>query len=405
VEQALLPANRFFHNLLRKGTTLVSQNELQAKIFIRFGRFVISMALSKQPKRSVLIAARLITAVVSLAGAEAMLWFGGYPRWWAMDAPWGGPSPQYACDADLGWSAREGIFDLVWPEHPGVSHYTNWNGGRRATAEVEPARRDNRPQVMFFGDSFIQGYQLSDWETLPWIVQKRHPEVQVSNFGAGDFGTYQCYLAMKKWVHGPVSVYHLFNGFHEGRNAADPAWLRINQKLPSGCFYPYAELSGSELRDRRSEGNLIWFLSHRLRTMAMVQDYRDIFESYRRVRNKRRLTEELLAKMNETARGQGGKFTVILFDMSPEERQAYRKFLESRGIAFVDGDRPELKDKRLRLPDGHPTGALHELVAKWMEPLQVSMDRGAEAHSINERVIGESDHRFVRVTQKPAEVQ
>ena len=37
--------------------------------------------------RSVLIAARLITAVVSLAGAEAMLWFGGYPRWWAMDAP------------------------------------------------------------------------------------------------------------------------------------------------------------------------------------------------------------------------------------------------------------------------------------------------------------------------------
>ncbi len=338
-----------------------------------------------QPKRSVLIAARLITAIVSIAGAEGMLWFGGYPRWWSMDAPWGGPSPQYACDADLGWSAREGRYDLVWPEHQGVSHYTNWSGGRRATSEVEPALNiRNRPQVMFFGDSFIQGYQLSDWETLPWIVQKRHPEVQVSNFGAGDFGTYQCYLAMKKWVHGPVSVYHLFNGFHEGRNAADPNWLRINRKLPAGCSYPYAELSGNDLRDRQSEGNLVWFLSHKLRTVALVQDYADIFESYRRVHNKRRLTETLLVKMDEIARGQGGKFTVLLFDMTPEERKDYRNFLSSRHIAFVDCDHPELRDKKLRLADGHPSGALHELVAKWIEPLQLPADTGAEAHALKQ---------------------
>src|SRR5258708_6397660 len=158
------------------------------------------MALSKQPKRSVLIAARLITAIVSIAGAEAKLWFGGYPRFWAMDESWGGPSPQYTCDANLGWSAREGRYDLVWPEHQGVSRNTNWSDGRRATAEVEPARSaTNRPRVMFFGDSFIQGYQLSDWETLPWIVQKRHPQVEVSNFGIGNFGTYQSYLAMKRW--------------------------------------------------------------------------------------------------------------------------------------------------------------------------------------------------------------
>jgi hypothetical protein len=362
------------------------------------------MAPLKQPKRSVLIAARLVTAVVSLAGAEAMLWFGGYPRWWAMDAPWGGPSPQYACDADLGWSAREGRFDLVWPEHPGVSRYTNWSGGRRATAAVEPSR-DNRPQVMFFGDSFIQGYQLSDWETLPWIVQRRHPEVLVSNFGAGDFGTYQCYLAMKKWVHGPVSAYHLFNGFHEGRNAADPNWLRINKSMPGGCFYPYAELSGSELRDRRSAGNLVWSLSHHLRTAAMVQDYGDIFESYQRVRSKRQLTEALLVKMDETVRGQGGKFTVILFDMTPEERKDYRTFLGEQGINFADCDRPEMKDKSLRLPDGHPSGALHELVAKWIEPLVMVVDRSSEARSIHERVVGKSDHGLARVAQKRAEVQ
>jgi hypothetical protein len=99
----------------------------------------------------------------------------------------------------------------------------------------------------------------------------------------------------------------------------------------------------------------------------------------KRVHNKRRLTEALLVKMDETVRAQGGKFTVILSDVLPDDRKDYRKFLESNGIAFVDYDRPELKDKKLRLPDGHPNGALHELFAQWMEPLQVATDRGAQA--------------------------
>jgi hypothetical protein len=113
--------------------------------------------------------------------------------------------------------------------------------------------------------------------------------------------------------------------------------------------------------------------------VALVQDYGDIFESLRRVRNKKRLTETLLMKMDETVREQGGKFTVILSDVLKEDRKDYRRFLESKGINFVDYDRPELQDKKLRLPDGHPNGALHELFAQWMEPLQVPTDRGAQA--------------------------
>jgi hypothetical protein len=344
------------------------------------------MAPSKQPRHSVLIAARLITAVVSLAGAEAMLWFGGYPRWWAMDPQWGSTSPQHECDSDLGWRAREGRFNLVWPGRPGTTVVTNWSQGRRATAEQELAGdAQNRPKVMFFGDSFVQGYQLSDSETLPWIVQQRHSDVVVSNFGTGDYGTDQSYMAIEKWVHGPTSVYYLFNGFHEGRNAADPSWLRVYTKTPSGCFYPYAESAVGGLQARKSEGNLVWPLSRRLRIVALVQDYRDILESYGRVRNKRQLTQTLLMKMNQIVRTEGGKFTVILFDMSPPERKDYRKFLESQSISFVDCDRPELQDKKLRLPDGHPSQALNELLAQWIEPLQVVMDYSPEARSVPER--------------------
>ena len=202
----------------------------------------------KQPKLSVRIAARFILVVVSLAGAEGMLRFLGYPPWWAMDPGWGGPAAQYECDPDLGWRAREGQFDLAWPGRSTRTRYTNWSEGRRATTEQEaPWDAADRPQVLLFGDSFVQGYQLSDAETLAWIVQHRHPELKVSNFGAGDYGTYQSYLAVEKWVHGPSSVYYLLNGFHEERNAGDRSWLRIYKKPPAGCFYPYAELSGEEV--------------------------------------------------------------------------------------------------------------------------------------------------------------
>ncbi len=352
------------------------------------------MAPPKKPKRSVLIAARLITAIVSLAGAEAMLWFGGYPRWWAMDPQWGTTPPEYESDSVLGWRNREGRFDLAWPERPGTTRVTNWSQGRRATAEREPA--DDAPigpRVLFFGDSFVQGYQLSDSETMPWIVQKNHPELNISNFGTGDYATYQSYLAIKRRVHGPASVYHLFNGFHEGRNAADPNWLRVYKKTQGGFFFPYAELANGELLPHKSQGNLVWNLSRRLRTVALVQDYRDILESYGRVRNKRRLTESLLAKMNQIVRGEGGKFTVILFDMSPQERKDYRNFLESQGISFVDCDRPDLEDKKLRLPDGHPSRGLNGLLAQWIEPLQVVRDRSPEVRSMHEPVAVKGDGR------------
>jgi len=343
-----------------------------------------------QPKRSVLIAARLITAVVSLAGAEGMLWFAGYPNWWAIDPASGGGSPEYEADPDLGWRLRQGHFDLVWADRSDMAHpfhYEHWSGGRRATAPQEASGAGlQKPKILFFGDSYIQGYGLSDADTLPWIVQQRHPDLLVSNFGAGLYGTYQSYLSMKKRVHEPASVYYLFNAFHEDRNVAAPSFVRIAKTPPPGWYYPYARFSGGELTGGRSPGEVIWSASRHLRTIAMVQDYDLIIKSYLRVREKRRITETLLVKMNETVHAAGGKLTIILFDLDAEERPDYRHFLESQGIAFIDCDHPELKDRKLRLSDGqHPTPKLNELLAQWIEPVvpvreQVVSQKTALAH-------------------------
>jgi hypothetical protein len=326
---------------------------------------------SNPPRRSVIIAARMITLFVSLAGAEGMLWLEGYPQWWGLDPAFGGTHAEYNCDHDLGWSPRQGTFNLSFPPDPRLFRYTNWSGGRRATSlHPPPPGVPASQQVLFFGDSFIQGYGLSDPETLPWIVQQRHPELAVSNYGVGLYGTYQSYLAMKRSVHGPAAVYYLFNEFHEERNAGDPSFLRIMKPSPPGCFYPYVQVSGDRLEGGRSDGDVVWFLSRHVRLVAMVQEYKQIFESHWRVRVKRQTTQRLLVEMNRLVNAQGGKFTVILFDMDAKDRPDYRRFLEAQHIAYVDCERPELHDPKLRQPDQHPSKALNQLLAEWIEPIR-----------------------------------
>ncbi len=325
------------------------------------------MEAPKQPKRSIVLAARVISLVLGLAGAEGILWFGGYPAWWqALNLS--RDDSEYAPDPDLGWKNRQGQFDLVDPQRHSPFRYTNWSQGRRATADHEPGE-DVSSRVLFFGDSYVQGYGLSNQQTFAWIAQQKHPELAISNFGTADYGTYQSYLAIAKYVHGPCSVFYLFNGFHEGRNVAEPDWVRILKQPPSGLFFPYAELQDGALRPQRSHGEMVWPVSRWLRTAALAQDYYMRLEAYSRMRNKHQVTQALLAKMNDAVLAAGGKFTVILFDMTPDQRRDYRRFVQSSGIRYVDCDRPEMNEKRLRLPDGHPNEELNRLLAQWIEPL------------------------------------
>lgn len=333
------------------------------------------METSKRPKRAIVVAARLISLSIGLAGAEGVLWLGNYPAWWQAFQISRDDS-EYAPDPELGWKNREGQFDMLDPGRRSLFHFTNWSQGRRATADREPAQNpENAPsnRVLFFGDSYVQGYGLSNPQTFAWIVQKNHPELAISNFGTADYGTYQSYLGIAKLVRGPCSVFYLFNSFHEGRNVADPDWVRIVKQPPPGLFFPYVDLEGAMLRTHESRGEMVWPISRWLRTAALVQDYYLRVASYPRVRNKRGVTEELLAKMNETVRAAGGKFTLILFEMTPDQRRDYREFARSHGISFVDCDRPEMKDKRLRLPDGHPNAELNRLLAQWLEPLPLAV--------------------------------
>jgi hypothetical protein len=164
-------------------------------------------------------------------------------------------------------------------------------------------------------------------------------------------------------------VYYLLNWFHEERNAGDPSFLRIMKPSPPGCFYPYAQVSGNRLESGRSEGDVVWYLSRHVRLVAMVQEYTQIFDSYWRVRVKRRTTQRLLADMNRLVNAQGGKFTVILFDFDRRIARVLPFRIPNASLRRLRASR--VHDQKLRQPDQHPTKALNELVAGWIEPIRV----------------------------------
>src|SRR5437867_2971127 len=120
------------------------------------------VTVKKQPRRSVAIAARLITALVPLAGAEGMLWFGGYPSLgWSPSRVRAGPGSglESSPKASSLWCGR--ITPI--PATRFITQIGAEDGGR--PRRRNPSGAPNQPRVLFFGDSFIQGYGLSEPET------------------------------------------------------------------------------------------------------------------------------------------------------------------------------------------------------------------------------------------------
>lgn len=61
------------------------------------------------------------------------------------------------------------------------------------TETLERLRRDGRPKVLFYGDSYVAGHSSSE-NHLPAFLDERLPETDVLDLGVGGYGTGQAYL-------------------------------------------------------------------------------------------------------------------------------------------------------------------------------------------------------------------
>jgi hypothetical protein len=303
---------------------------------------------------------------LSLAAAEALLRLAGR-RPWSTTALHPNEPTMMQPDPIVGWRSKPGQY--VYPGYtkgaPSIQ-VTIWPDGARATRR----RADDRPhRILLVGDSFTQGWAVSDDETWAWKLQDRWPSADVRNHGTAAYGTYQSLLLLRELLarrgEPPRVVIYGFAEQHEDRNVADLDWLRMlalhshrgTIRLPFCGLRP-----DGTLEEHAPEGYPAWPLSPASAAVTALQDVYAQWRTGGRRARRRRVTEALLSRMSRAAAERGSRLLVVLLWSSPAGVAHYGGYLAGEGIGVADCTRSPTP--RLIVPgEGHPNREWHRLLA------------------------------------------
>ena len=264
-------------------------------------------------------------------------------------------------DPILGWVPKAGKY-LSPSYKPGGApiQYTFFEDGSRATSgNASPAPY----QIVLLGCSYIQGWAISDPETLGWKLQAAFPFLKAGNFGVGGYSTYQSLLCLRRLINRgeePLVVFYGFNVFHEDRNIAPILWLKHLAEFSKRghAAVPYCSLD--------QKGALVehppirWPRIALRKYFAFPQFLTAIYCRLKtgeneRARDKRKITEQLLLEMRDLARQHHAKFVVVMFPAPPEDVRAYAGFFRDHKIETLDASAVLTKED-LVPGEGHPNG-------------------------------------------------
>jgi hypothetical protein len=288
----------------------------------------------------------------------------------------------YVEDPELGWRIRPGRH-----VHPGYGRpatplrITVLPDGSRATGY---AGDGDEPWVALLGGSFVQGWGLTDEQTLAWRLQAERGDLRVSNHGVGGYGTHQSLLVLERLLARPrapsLGVYG-FIPLHEPRNVADASWLEsLARAGRSGlAAAPSASLDAEgDLVRHAPRSHPRWPLRERSALMAFGEVLAARTWAGGRSERAREVTLELIATMSRSCERRGVPFAVAFLWAAPGARQPYREGADPRPRLYR-GDLYArfLRDARIRAIDcsheitpaltvpgeGHPGAELNDFWA------------------------------------------
>ena len=273
-------------------------------------------------------------------------------------------------DPVLGWRNKEGKYTVPPYVRSGETTYVTFlNHGRRTTG---PKESDARDEFIIVGDSFTQGWAISDAETYPWKLQQSYPSLKVLNYGTGGYGTYQSLLVLERELprmKSPALVVYGFFSQHEKRNVADDEWLRTLSRYSKRAhvFIPYATADDDGGLARHSpERFLALPLHERSATIAGIETLYMWMTAHRRGEQGRRVTETLLMEMNKLCEKYGAKFVTVILHADDETSSYYKSRLEKSHMEFIDCNYPLTEE--MRVPgEGHPNGRMNSLWAQCIQ--------------------------------------
>jgi hypothetical protein len=304
-------------------------------------------------------------ATAALIAAEIVLRQLGRGPWketvYASDMPL-----MHEPDAELGWRNAPG--NHVFGSPP--IEMTFWPDHTRATA---PQPVDARPAAIVIGDSFVQGWAVSDAETFAWKLQERFPHLAVRNLGCAGYGTTQSLLALKRQLteggDKPALVVYGFSDFHDGRNVAAASWLRNLALLAARGHVatPYATLGNDGALEIHAPARYpAWPLHRELATVALLEERWAELAAMKRTAEKTAVTENLLLELDYVVQQHGATLLVaLLSELERDGLVPYRSLLGARGIATAECVHPGVWSPAMQVPVyGHPDARINAFWAK-----------------------------------------
>ncbi len=311
----------------------------------------------------------LIVLLLSIGLIELFSQMIGYPSWIVPEKTrvadnWMMP------DDTLGWRNRPGQWTLVESKSGARFSQTFLSDSRRFSGESANAKT----RVVFIGDSYVQGYGLSDADTFVSKLQQKFPSIRFDNFGVPGYGTYQSFLMMKEVLLSPERkpdhIYYVFNAFHELRNVGDLSQIRrlifSKDDLRQILFVTIDD--HGVMTEQRFKGLPFWMLSQYSSIVALLDDIYHSLLSQMGVTESRKITKSLVQSMSEMASKKGVKFSVILLDVSEFVSKDYAEYLMSYKIDYQDCSVVSRLGKQYRLSDGHPNGEMNIKIAECLYP-------------------------------------
>jgi len=143
----------------------------------------------------------------------------------------------YRYDSELGWFPIPGS-EKIYTGARTISVRHNSEGFRGPEFQM-----DDRPRIMFLGDSFVWGVDAEEDERFTAILSQRHPKWSVYNLGVSGYGTDQEYLLLQRTFQRfmPDVVFLIYCAENDD---SDNCWnLRHG-----GYFKPYCVVEGTQLR-------------------------------------------------------------------------------------------------------------------------------------------------------------
>jgi hypothetical protein len=336
----------------------------------------------KTTGRFTAITISLVALIFSLAAAELAMRAMGYKPLHPRTLIGDGSRPEIPIMTEkhpsLGWVNKPGTYN-----YPGFSAdiesitVTILPDGGRRTMAIDSPLPVTQDKLILVGGSYIQGYAISDQETLAWKLQRRFPDAGVRNLGVPGYGAFQSLLALEDAlpnIDGGKTIFYGYIGHHQLRNVLDTGWLEMFTKVGETSYFPpYATIGedGSLIRHPVSSSNT-WPLRNSLALVNKAERAWLQYSSQGRADKHEAVNEKIVVEMQNLAESQEAKFIVLLLLDTDIYTAGFIRFLDANDLDYLNCSPPAFGPEYRVVGEGHPNSKLNSVweqcITNYLQP-------------------------------------